>query len=91
MKLLVTNFPCMPENNTIPETIIDYQNKERSDTFCREEITALSRWINKHGDYLFTDDFKRGSVFFIRLGEGKQSHLEEDNLEEGVEFLDDNS
>lgn len=85
LKILITNFPCMPENEVVPEIIWDNQFIERSNAFSKDELKALGRWIGNHKEYL-KDDFKQGSLFFVRLGQGKQSHLSEDNLEEGVKF-----
>ncbi|HRG23929.1 MAG TPA: AAA domain-containing protein [Chitinophagaceae bacterium] len=45
----------------------------------------MGRWVHKHSETL-KDGFEKGSLFFVRLGQGKQSHLEEENLEEGVRF-----
>jgi hypothetical protein len=84
-KILVTNFPCQPENEIEPELIHDCQFKETNQAFSKNELTALGRWILKTSEYL-NKDFEKGSLFFIRLGQGKQSHLEEENLEEGVKF-----
>ena len=84
-KILITNFPCQPENDLIPEIIHDNQYHETNKAFSRDELIAMGRWIKNYSDYL-QSDFKKGSLFFIRLGQGKQSHLEEENLEEGVRF-----
>jgi hypothetical protein len=84
-KILITNFPCQPENETEPEIIHDNQYNETDKAFSKEELQALGRWVQKHSSYL-NNDFKEGALFFVRLGQGKQSHLEEDNLEEGVRF-----
>lgn len=85
LKILITNFPCMPENDVVQEIIRDNQFVERSDAFSKNELKALGRWVGKHREYL-KDGFAQGSLFFVRLGQGKQSHLSEDNLEEGVKF-----
>ncbi len=85
LKILITNFPCMPENEVVPEIILDNQFIERSDAFSKVELKSLGRWIGKHKEYL-KDDFNQGSLFFVKLGQGKQSHLSEDNLEEVVKF-----
>lgn len=85
LKILITNFPCMPENEVVPEVIRDNQFIERNNAFSKEELSALGRWVGKHHEY-FKEGFTQGSLFFVRLGQGKQSHLSEDNLEEGVKF-----
>jgi hypothetical protein len=84
-KILITNFPCQPENKVSDEIIFDNQYKQTSNAFSKLELQALGRWTKSHATYL-ENDFKEGSLFFIRLGQGKQSHLEEENLEEGVKF-----
>lgn len=45
----------------------------------------MGRWVKKYADYL-QSDFKKGSLFYSIGLKGKQSHLEEENLEEGVRF-----
>jgi hypothetical protein len=84
-KILITNFPCLPENDITEEIIFDNQYNQTSKAFNKTELQALGRWVKSHSGYL-GNDFKEGSLFFIRLGQGKQSHLEEENLEEGVKF-----
>jgi hypothetical protein len=85
LKILITNFPCMPENEVVPEIIRDNQFIERNNAFSKDELKALGRWVGKHQEFL-KEGFIQGSLFFVRLGQGKQSHLSEDNLEEGVKF-----
>jgi len=84
-KILLTNFPCQPENNLVPEIIQDYKNIETSSGFSKKEFVTLKRWVNKYSSY-FEEGFNKGSLFFIKLGQGKKVHLEENNLEEGVRF-----
>jgi hypothetical protein len=84
-KILITNFPCQPENLSVPEVIKDYQYQEKSDAFSKDEFKSLTEWIKKHSRF-FKEDFTQGSLFFIKLGQGKKSHLEAPNLLEGVRF-----
>jgi hypothetical protein len=84
-KILITNFPCQPENDVEPELIYDSRYHETTYAFSKMELEALGRWMQKNAHYL-NGQFTKGSLFFIRLGQGKQSHLEEENLEEGVKF-----
>lgn len=84
-KILVTNFPCAPENDHVPEDIFDCRHKPTQSAFSREELQTLGRWVHKYRPYL-EKDFEQGALFFIRLGQGKQVHLEEENLEEEVKF-----
>lgn len=84
-KILITNFPCHPENDTNEEIIFDNQYHLTKKAFSKLELQALGRWVKAQSDNL-KNDFDEGSLFFIRLGHGKQAHLEEENLEEGVKF-----
>lgn len=84
-KILITNFPCQPENAIEPELIYDSQYNSSSNAFSKSELKALGRWVQNRSAY-FRNDFNEGALFFIRLGQGKHSHLEEENLEEGVKF-----
>ncbi|SIQ53052.1 AAA domain-containing protein [Pontibacter lucknowensis] len=84
-KILVTNFPCQPENAVQPEIIRDTKYIEHQNVFSKSELQTMGRWVEKYKAFL-QDDFQEGSLFFIRLGKGKQSSLEEENLEEGVRF-----
>ncbi|MGY3214481.1 AAA domain-containing protein [Mucilaginibacter sp. HD30] len=84
-KILITNFPCQPENDTVPELIRDYRYQETGNSFSRDELAVMGRWIQKYRSY-FETDFEHGSLFFLKLGQGKQGSLEEVNLEEGVRF-----
>lgn len=84
-KILVTSFPCGPENGHTPEEIYDCQHEKTQSAFSREELKTLGRWVGEYRSYL-KENFEKGALFFIRLGQGKQVHLKEENLEEGVRF-----
>lgn len=84
-KILITNFPCQPENNIVPEVIQDYKYVTTNNAFSKKEFATLSKWVNKYSSY-FKEGFDNGSLFFIKLGQGKKTHLEATNLEEGVRF-----
>ena len=85
-KILITNFPCQPENEATPEEVLDLNFSPREDLFSKEELLTLSRWVEKHSDVLNQDGFNEGSLFFLKLGEGKRGHIEDKNLEEGIRF-----
>ena len=84
LKLILTNFPIDP-NETVKD--LNY-----SDTvlFTDGEYTELARearlWLEK---YLEDTTFNQGTLFFIKLGEGKRELLDKDyieNLKTGVEY-----
>ena len=84
LKLILTNFPADPN-----ETVKDLSY---SDTvlFTDDEYTELARetrqWLEK---YLEDSTFNQGTLFFIKLGEGKRELLDKDyreNLKTGVEY-----
>ena len=84
LKLILTNFPADP-NETVKD--LNY-----SDTvlFTDGEYTELAGqtrlWLEK---YLEDSTFNQGTLFFIKLGEGKRELLDKDykeNLKTGVEY-----
>ncbi|MCC7430372.1 AAA family ATPase [bacterium] len=81
-KILITNFPCQPNEKTIK----DIQYNEIAPPFALEEIKVLSRWLNKYSSEIPVEEFQEGSLFFIRLGEDKKNHLQDANLKEGLRF-----
>lgn len=85
-KILITNFPCLPENDTLPEQIQDYKYRSTRQAFSKAELQAMGRCVAKVQQYLPADAMKEGSIFYMRLGQGKKAKLEEDNLLEGVRF-----
>jgi hypothetical protein len=86
-KILITCFPCLPENEFIEEQP-KLSNGIRSphNPFSKEEYGVLCRWVAKHQAILNKDTYNEGSLFFIKLGSGKESELSELNLKEGVKF-----
>lgn len=54
--------------------------------FPKSEINTLHRWVAKHSEFLDADTYKEGSLFFIKLGDGKENDLADKNLREGVRF-----
>lgn len=80
-KILITNFPAQPD-----EPLLDINLKPTTTAFTKGEVTRLSKWLRKHQDVIPLEDHKEGSLFFIRLGEDKRQHLEDENLEDGIKF-----
>jgi len=86
-KILITCFPCLPENNSIQEfPIMANGNLAEINPFDKVEYEVLSRWIKKYQHILNKDTYNEGALFFIKLGSGKESELDEINLKEGVKF-----
>ncbi|GGE40345.1 histidine kinase/DNA gyrase B/HSP90-like ATPase [Pedobacter psychrotolerans] len=86
-KILITCFPCLPENNSVEE-LPKMANGQLAEVnpFSSEEYKVLSRWVKKHQHILDKDTYNEGALFFIKLGKGKEEELAEVNLEEGVKF-----
>ncbi|HHL73107.1 MAG TPA: hypothetical protein ENJ29_11415, partial [Bacteroidetes bacterium] len=80
-KILMTNFPCQPG-----EEVYDLDYQLRADVFSGDELMQLVHWLNKYRDELDADVFGQGSLFFVKLGKGKRSYLEGENLDHGVKF-----
>lgn len=86
-KILATCFPYLPENPIVPEDITDlFGQKANATLFKDEEYHALARWVSKYSDVLNPQDYKEGSLFFIKLGTGKEKDLADKNLAQGVKF-----
>lgn len=84
LKLILTNFPAEPL-----ETVRDL-NFEKKVLFNNDEYEELCTLVKEYlQSFMDSDDFKQGSLFFIRLGEGKKELLDknyEQNLKTGVEY-----
>lgn len=86
-KILITCFPVLPENNLVEENVqLTRDNIMINDAFKRSEYEALCRWVKNYKDILDKDLYKEGSLFFIRLGSGKEHDLADKNLAQGVKF-----
>jgi len=86
-KILITCFPCLPENNSIQELpIMANGNLAEINPFNKDEYDVLSRWIKKYQHILNKQTYNEGALFFIKLGSGKETELDEINLKEGVKF-----
>ena len=86
-KILITCFPVLPENEIVDENVT-LTNGEfaNSPVFTTNEIRALQRWVSNYRDILNEETYKEGSLFFIKLGSGKENDLADKNLGEGVRF-----
>lgn len=86
-KILITCFPCLPQNTNVVE-LPKMANGEQSieNPFSTLEYEVLSRWVKKNQNILNKNTYQEGSLFFIKLGSGKEEELAEENLREGVKF-----
>jgi hypothetical protein len=86
-KILITCFPCLPENEYLIE-LPKMANglKAISSPFSKNEHEVLSRWVKNNKGILNKETYNEGSLFFIKLGAGKETELSEINLKEGVKF-----
>lgn len=84
LKLILTNFPAEPleiakDLNFEERVFFDAQEYEELCTVVKESLLP----------YIDVDDFSQGSLFFIRLGDGKKELLDKDyeqNFKVGVEY-----
>lgn len=86
-KILLTCFPCLPENESVQEypKLFDGAQTE-TPLFPKSELQVMSRWSRKLLDSEHGASYKEGSMFFMRLGNGKSGQLQDNNLREGVQF-----
>lgn len=84
LKILITNFPTEPFEKVKD---LDYEDRV---LFSETEYAEMCNNVKSNlKQYLATDDFNQGSLFFIKLGEGKKTLLDKDykeNLRSGVEY-----
>jgi hypothetical protein len=86
LKLILTNFPAEPN-----ETVKDLQYKDRV-IFGQEELNELTGFLNEnvqlHAENIKMNDLNQGSIFFLRLGEGKKEMLDRDyeDLKQGIQY-----
>lgn len=81
-KILLTNFPCQPE-----EIIRDLQYQEVSNAFEKREVIELANWANNK---IKIDKSKHsldnGALFFLKLGKNKGRILSNNRVENGIQF-----
>ena len=86
LKLVLTNFPTEPN-----EVVKDLKYKDRV-LFPQEELDELADFLKenfeKHSESLNLRYLKQGSLFFIKLGEGKKTVLDRDygELVNGIQY-----
>ncbi len=86
-KILITCFPCLPENNAVKELPKMANGMiAEANPFSEEEYHVLSRWTKRYQHILDKQTYNEGALFFIKLGKGKEEELAEVNLKEGVKF-----
>lgn len=86
-KILITCFPALPENELVPENVIlTYGESSKAQVFAKNELSALHRWVSSYKEILNEETYNEGSLFFIKLGSGKENDLADKNLAEGVRF-----
>ncbi|MCV9933028.1 AAA domain-containing protein [Flavobacterium sp. LS1R47] len=86
-KILITCFPCLPENDHVVELPKMANGIQATKTpFSKKEYEVLSRWVKNNQSILNQETYNEGSLFFIKLGSGKETELAENNLKEGVKF-----
>lgn len=86
-KILLTCFPCLPKTPKVSDTILPLNRDSRLDNaFETKELEALFRWIEKRKKIFKNNNYSKGALFFLRLGEGKETQLGDENLKEGIKF-----
>ncbi len=86
-KILITCFPCLPQNDSIVELPKMANGLQATvNPFGQAEYEVLSRWVKNNQKILNKDTYNEGALFFIKLGSGKEEELAEVNLKEGVKF-----
>lgn len=86
-KILITCFPSLPENSIQSEEVkLTDGQFSQTPTFKNDEYLALCRWVKEYNDIFNFDTYQKGSMFFIKLGTGKENDLTDKNLAEGIRF-----
>lgn len=86
-KILITCFPCLPDNGQVVELPKMANGIQATKTpFSKNEYEVLSRWVKNNQSILNQETYNEGSLFFIKLGTGKETELAENNLKGGVKF-----
>ncbi|CAB1276184.1 ATP-binding protein [Candidatus Nitrosacidococcus tergens] len=86
LKIILTNFPTEPN-----EIVKDLEYKDRV-LFPQEELDELVDFLKenfeKHSESLNFRTLEKGSLFFIKLGEGKKAVLDRDygELVNGIQY-----
>lgn len=85
-KIIATNFPTEPG-----EKVYDIKYRKRvlfRYTELKEVIQYLKENFKAHQGNFNFEQLDKGSLFFLKLGEGKKSHLDKDykDLQQGVQY-----
>ena len=84
LKLILTNFPA-----GMDEVVKDLNYKDKV-LFPKEEYEEMSAYVKEQlTQYVDKENLNQGSIFFIKLGEGKKKLLDADyekNFKIGVEY-----
>nr|WP_199156038.1 hypothetical protein [Pedobacter sp. ASV2] len=75
LKILVTNFPAQPS-----EKVKDI-NFEEIEPFQFDELKNFQSFLNKFRDKIALNLLESGTIFFLKLGEGKFNYLEKQKQE----------
>lgn len=84
LKIILTNFPAEPN-----EIVKDLEYKDRI-VFSQDELKEFTHFVHenlqKHAG--INKVLKQGTIFFLRLGQGKKEMLDRDyeDLKKGVEY-----
>jgi len=70
LKILITNFPAQPQETVKDVDFIDVT------PFSLEEVKNYQAFLNSVIEKIDTNAMSQGSMFFIKLGEGKYGYLE---------------
>ncbi|MEZ4782373.1 MAG: hypothetical protein R2816_12750 [Flavobacteriaceae bacterium] len=81
-KILITNFPCQPE-----ETIKDLNYQDVPNALTKDEIVELAKWSRtKIQVDPAIHSLNSGSLFFLKLGKNKHAKLSSKRIENGIQF-----
>lgn len=69
LKILITNFPALPD-----ETVLD-TNHNSYIPYPSSELDEFRTFLVKCSDFIDINVMDHGSIFFLKLGEGKYEHL----------------
>ena len=86
-KILITCFPCAPANSIQDDLPILFDGiKSTTNPFSKAEYSTFSKWVRRNMHLFDEETYKEGSIFFLKLGSGKEADLSEINLREGIKF-----
>lgn len=86
LKIILTNFP------TEPDEIVKDLNYQDKVLFRHDELNELITFLNenfqRHTNSIKLEVLKQGTLFFLKLGEGKKEMLDKDyeDLKKGIQY-----